>query len=770
MHLKRLEINGFKSFAQKTVLDFEPGITGIVGPNGSGKSNTADAVRWVMGEQSAKNLRTKKSHDVIFTGSDKKAQLSLASVSLHLDNKDHRLPLEYDEVVISRKVYRSGETEYLINKSKARLLDIVDILARGGVGQRSYVVISQGMADAVLKASPQELRSIFEDASGVKTYQLKKNDSLRKLSRTEENLVRVYDLLNEIAPRLKNLKRLAKKALEKGTVEKDLRALQQRWYKYSFGKLNADSVKFAGQTGKIKENIGILQKEVDEAKASLGDFYKKRGEDTFQEKVQEEIYILEGKRNELYKKLAQASGNIEIQKEKIKMRDVAKTVPVNLAYVRETVDSLVGDYNKIAAEIKKLLSDYALKPLDNNAALQIESNLKVLGDRILKMHDDVKRGNVIVASKEDDLEMKKEIEAHKNLISEIEKSISGMDAELKKIDAEILAKRQSIRQHAEEKREKEKDFFIKEREWREKETRMLSLKDSLRDIEIEKTKVDTRSEDLAKEIILELGEDPFNALKAELNAGGTIENLSLFDEQNLRSDVQKYKYKLAEVGSIDPLVVKEYEETNTRYEFLTGQTEDLKKAGESLRAVITELDIQIVIQFNEAFKKINEEFDKYFKIIFGGGNASLTKSTQIKTETGGAVIVEDESEEENYIKVDTIEIKANPPGKRVKDIALLSGGERALTSVALLFAIISNNPPPFVILDEIDAALDEANSGRFGRILQELADKTQFIIITHNRETMRQAKALYGVTMGDDSVSRVLSIKLEKLDQNAKAS
>jgi len=221
---------------------------------------------------------------------------------------------------------------------------------------------------------------------------------------------------------------------------------------------------------------------------------------------------------------------------------------------------------------------------------------------------------------------------------------------------------------------------------------------------------------------------------------------------------------LAEVGSIDPLVVKEYEETNTRFEFLTNQTEDLKKAIESLRAVISELDTQIVIQFNEAFKKINEEFDKYFKIIFGGGHASLSKSTQVKTETGGAVIVEDESEEENYIKVDTIEIKANPPGKRVKDIALLSGGERALTSVALLFAIISNNPPPFVILDEIDAALDEANSGRFGRILQELADKTQFIVITHNRETMRQAKALYGVTMGDDSVSRVLSIKLEKLE------
>ena len=248
VYLKKLEINGFKSFANKTALDFLPdrparnashndaggygssggrsGITAIVGPNGSGKSNVADAIRWAIGEQSLKNLRGKKSEDVIFAGTDKKTRLGSASVTLYFDNSDKRIPIEFGEVSITRKIYRSGESEYLINGSRVRLLDIVDLLAKAGIGKDSYCVITQGMSDAVLNATPVERRAIFEDAAGVKQYQIEKERSLRKLASTEENLTRVESLLVEIEPHLKTLKRQAEKASQGKEIASRLREKQ----------------------------------------------------------------------------------------------------------------------------------------------------------------------------------------------------------------------------------------------------------------------------------------------------------------------------------------------------------------------------------------------------------------------------------------------------------------------------------------------------------------------------------------------------------------
>ena len=237
VYLKRIEITGFKSFATKTILDFLPscdindgkncGITAIVGPNGSGKSNVADAIKWAMGEQSLKNLRGKKSEDVIFAGSGKKAQLGSAKVSLYFDNSDKKIPIEFEEVMIARKIYRSGEGEYLINGSKVRLIDIHDILAKAGVGQRSYCIINQGMADAVLNATPVERRVILEEAAGVKPYQLKKERSLRKLDTTRANMLRAADLVREIEPHLRVLKRQADKARKGEEVVQELKEKQK---------------------------------------------------------------------------------------------------------------------------------------------------------------------------------------------------------------------------------------------------------------------------------------------------------------------------------------------------------------------------------------------------------------------------------------------------------------------------------------------------------------------------------------------------------------
>ena len=277
MYLKKLEISGFKSFAHKTALDFLPdcvvapashsvsregvingkrcGITAIVGPNGSGKSNVADAIRWAIGEQSLKNLRGKKSEDVIFSGTDKKARLGTASVTLYFDNADKRIPIEFTEVSITRKIYRSGESEYMINGARVRLLDVVDLLAKAGIGKDSYCVITQGMSDAILNATPLERRSIFEDAAGVKQYQIEKERALRKLESTRENMVRVDSLLIEIAPHLKNLRRQAEKASQGKSVAEKLHTKQLLLYGFLWHI-------FQDELGTLVDERDVVQKQV----------------------------------------------------------------------------------------------------------------------------------------------------------------------------------------------------------------------------------------------------------------------------------------------------------------------------------------------------------------------------------------------------------------------------------------------------------------------------------------------------------------------------
>src|SRR6185436_5638099 len=230
MYLKRLELQGFKSFAAKTVLDFDPGMTSVVGPNGSGKSNIADALRWVMGEQSLKLLRGKKSEDVIFAGSDKKSKLSFAEVALTFDNKDRKIPLEYSEVVITRRLYRNGDSEYLINNQRARLLDVVDALMRSGFGASNYAVIGQGTIDQMILAGPAEIKNLVEEAAGVKPYYIKREKTMRRLEQTEENLSRVSELISEIEPRLRSLKRQAKRMEEREIIAAELRTLQQEFF------------------------------------------------------------------------------------------------------------------------------------------------------------------------------------------------------------------------------------------------------------------------------------------------------------------------------------------------------------------------------------------------------------------------------------------------------------------------------------------------------------------------------------------------------------
>lgn len=776
MYLKRLEIKGFKSFAKETTFDFmgqckafgteddqDCGITAIVGPNGSGKSNISDAVRWVMGEQSMKNLRGKKSEDVIFSGSDKKGKLSMAHVSLVFDNADKSMPVEFDEVIITRKIYRNGESEYLINDARVRLLDIIDIMARTGIGKESYCVVGQGMTDAILNAGPIERRGIIEDAAGVKHFQLRKHRAIKKLDRTKDNLDQVQALITEVTPHLRSLRRQANKARQSKDVYEQFKDAQRRYFSFVWEGLYKEKMDLEDE----RQRIGVLLKNAERETDQLSDqimIESKKVEDAQQieeyEKAKRAAYV---QLQSLEKKIAVAEGHIEIQKERRNHEDKVKSIPIDLGYVQKQLASIrieqedlvkrlekvedIDDVKIIVKELKKIHKEIA-QLYDDAGKKQIDVVQEDYADKI-RVYDDKIKG------------LNQEIQEHQKKVKVLRKEIEKLDAQ---ITVAVAADKEARTQ-----------FFALEKELREKQRMLDAVKDQFNEVKVHIARAEVREEDIVSEVRNELG--------LEIGDLGACDNKDGLGREDLERDMYKFKNKYEQIGGIDPLVIDEYEEMQERFDVLTSELEDLTNAIAQLKEVIKEMDEKIHKEFVTAYKEINTEFTKYFRILFNGGNAKLSKvhidvSPRIKKEDeiqGDVDIevlqdaLEDEDQERKNIQKRIelgIEIMASPPGKKVKHLSLLSGGERSLTSIAMLLAIISYNPPPFTILDEVEAALDEANSRRLAKIFAELSHKTQFIIITHNRETMRHANTMYGVTMGDDGVSQLLSVKLDQIKED----
>lgn len=758
MYLKKLEINGFKSFANKTTLDFLPecdiaggtkcGITAIVGPNGSGKSNVADAIRWAIGEQSSKNLRGKKSEDVIFAGTDKKGRLGTASVTLYFDNSDKRIPIEFAEVSITRKVYRSGESEYLINGSRVRLLDIVDLLAKAGIGKDSYCVITQGMSDAVLNATPLERRAIFEDAAGVKQYQIEKERALRKLESTRENLVRVDALTTEIEPHLKNLRRQAEKASQGKDVALRLNQKQILLYGYLWDNFQGERGKLVAERDVLQKSVfdieietNTLAKEVTEASATMEDQSK-------EETIARELSALRDEGNMLLRDRSILEGKIEIEKEKQKVEEVIRVIPVDLNYVRKALDEIRTHQTEL---IKRLEGVEKLEDVQD-----IREFAQVIKQKMYDLDTKAGEGSVkekkIIALPDDEKKLSDE------RLAQHEKDKEALNSKLEKLQKLLQNKEGELQSVRESSRTSRETFFTKEKLWREQERQLTLLKDQLNEVKVRLARVEVREEDLVTLVREEL-----NMKVEELTYDGTA-----VEREKLEREIARLKVEVEHIGTIDPLVVEEYQETEQRFQFLTRESADLKQASDSLRVVVKEMDQKIDGVFEEAFKEIKKKFESYFKIIFGGGKAELDIVKIRRRKTTEEEESEEDKEEESEEDEFGIEIFACPPGKKITNLSMLSGGERSLTSLALLFAIISHNPPPFAVLDEVEAALDEANSRRFSKMLQELSDHTQFIAITHNRETMAQAALLYGVTMGADGVSQLLSIRLDQIADGGK--
>jgi len=980
MYLKEIKAHGFKSFADKIVIDLEGNITGIVGPNGSGKSNVVDAVRWVLGEQSVKSLRgSDNMTDVIFSGSKSRNPLNVASVTLVFDNADHYLPIEFNEVAIKRRVYRDGTNEYFINNEKCRLKDITDILLDSGIAKESFNIISQGKIDDILSNRPQDRRVIFEEAAGVLKYKRRKEEALRKLERTHDNMSRVEDIIGELEVQVLPLKQQKEKALEYLDVKEELEGIEvaviasditeinqnYKEKKNLIEKLNAEiltiSTSNTGNEARIselklkidnlnneisskqrelleittkvekinsrkniilerqkyqvedsklhtslvdtkekilkietdiastnnliiiksdevsdlREKCNLKEKDVNDLKllrnkldVAIGDNYRKQNIlkskiEILKDNIENNSILpsstkaildnpkLTGVHNVIGKlfeldetysiaistALGAASANIVVDNEMVAKEAInylknnnlgrATFFPLNIIKPKgidtETMNILRSSNGFIAIAsdlvsydktyyniiVNQLGNVVVVKDIDcaNMISKRINYRYRVvtLDGNMLHVGGSITGGNKI--NNRNVITLKYELE---NLINEYKKvleDISKIEDNMNITDANIASESDKLYLLT-------KNKTVLEDEISSKKMAVSELNDMLDDLKHEAVSINnmlggslSNEEDMVikeyyaalkdKEMItnnleslsnerdnykeelddyehsIKQENSTYNAKTKELNnleievnrmdvkldnmLGTLSETYNMTYEKasneyklnievdEARTKVSNLRKKMRDIGMVNLAAIDEYDKVSERYEFLIKQREDLTNAQTTLLEIIQEMDNVMKDDFLKTFDIISENFAVTFKELFNGGTAELklTDPSNI-LETG-------------------VEIIACPPGKKLTSISLLSGGEKTFTAISLLFAILKSRRVPFCILDEVEAALDDVNVVSFGKYLTNLATKTQFIVITHKKKTMEFVNTLYGITMQESGVSKLVSVKLEEI-------
>ncbi|MDO8548485.1 MAG: AAA family ATPase [bacterium] len=742
MRLTSIELSGFKSFAKKTPLEFGSAITAIVGPNGSGKSNVAEAFRFVLGEQSMKSMRGKRGEDLIWNGSTSSPRAGRAGVKLFFDNSDRVLNLDFDEVILERVVHRDGANDYMLNGSIVRLRDISELLSQANIGASGHHIISQGEADRVLTAGSRERREMIEDALGLTAYLYKREEAERKLDKTAENMREVESLRRELSPHLKFLQSQVKKIEESHKLRDDVAEKYQEY-------LKRESVYIHILAESLKEERHAPERELKTLDSTIahvrGKLEKKHGLHAGTQELmqlEEEGRLAREKRDKISRELGRIEGELSAH-EKL-LQTVEGSVPAKeaQAFAERVEQEIVGALGLEGEKLKSKLS--ALIDATREFIRTLTSN------RDEKSHTN-----------------KEELIAKKG---PLEKELQALHAQEERVSKAVEALRRSIESQKDASREAERELFTAMARRSEVESALSSLrsKGELLNREQENFKREVGEAAALAGREATKYEDYVVRTPAGLPGQGEIvSDAEMFDEDRSKQDerrrkLERQKIRLEEIGAGNQdEVLKEYKETGERDQFLARELEDLYSSAEKLKELIEELTKTLEVRFSDGIEKINKEFDSFFKLMFGGGHASLTIVKEAKIRR--VAEAEDTEAEAEAVEIEEgIDITISLPHKRIKGLHMLSGGERALTSIALIFAMSQVNPPPFLILDETDAALDEANSRRYGDMIETLAKHSQLIVITHNRETMSRAGILYGITMGNDGVSKLLSVKFEE--------
>ena len=730
--LKRLEIVGFKSFAKKTVLDFSNSTTAIVGPNGSGKSNVAEAFRFALGEQSMKSMRGKRAEDLIFNGSHTVSRANRASVAIIFDNSQRTFKIDFGEVSLERAVFRDGTSEYSINGSKVRLRDITELLAGANVGETGHHIISQGEADRILLANNRERRAMLEDALGLKIYEFKKNEAQKKLIKTEENIAQVNSLRRELAPHLRFLENQVKKLERADQLRNELTDLAQTYFSIEDAYLAKERLKVAGEKRDALERLATATAELKniEERSTTDSEGVKRLE--LLRKIEKDVERLNEERSALSRAIGRVEGSLAVAKEhrekvvqkpyvKVQREDLAmlaREVGNHVAEESRTPDALYAALVAVGKTIKAFMSKYSTPESDmlgeeESTAYALENERAELLNK--------------------DSRLAEELERTKSALTRAREALSAHDETGRELRRRTLDFAQS---------KANEESALAKCEAREYELNLLSEV-----LERDKGEVLALA-GMASVSYIPLSSSPSEERKVQ---------------EDRRRTMERMKIRLEEAGGTGEEIRQEHKEVSEREMFLAKELDDLAKSASGLGALIGDLNTELAKHFSEGLAKVNASFGEYFSLMFGGGSARLTleepdEPDEFDDDTQEETVEDEPKEKERP----GIEIAVNLPRKKVRSLMQLSGGERALTSIALIFAMSQVNPPPFLILDETDAALDEANSRRYGDMIDNLAKKSQLIVITHNRETMNRTPILYGITMGGDGVSKLLSVKFDE--------
>lgn len=743
MRLNSIEINGFKSFAKKTILEFHSPIVCVVGPNGSGKSNVVEAFRFVLGEQSMKSMRGKAGLDLIFKGSKNLPKGSKASVVIHFNNKDKifkllndggdNIDLNYDTVSISREVYHDGLNKYILNNGEVRLKDINNLLASVNIGSSGHHIISQGEADRILNASPKDRKEIVEEALGLKIYQYKIKEAERKIERTNNNIKEVALLRRENAPHLNFLKKQVEKFEKAKGMQDELLLLYKEYLKKECVYLDKEKNNLTNQKSIIVSEINEISNKISDTESNISSEENKKVEDlrNFERKISEIRQV----RGEMERKLGRIEGMIEMEERRVEKPQLSQ----NISVPREELESFLKEANEYLEEA------IYMDVLENIAPLL--GKIRDILNRFYKHFGD--------DAKIDVTNNRSQLEELKNTQRDISIEIGKIIDEEKNLYEVINNLKNEISIVVESGREAEREKFNYKMKYQE-------LSSSLNIISVKEEGLKREQESFENEIkegSVLIGREILSY--QNFNIEGLFDR---FSQEETKRKIERIKIKLEDIGSNGGAdIIKEFEEVSTRDSFLAKEMEDLALSMESLKKLMTELKEKIDVEFKNGIIKINKEFQEFFALMFGGGTGHLSVIMENKKRKD-----EEEIMDEDIVLEQGIEINVSLPHKKVKELHALSGGERSLTSIALLFAMSQVNPPPFIVLDETDAALDEANSRKFGDMLEKLSKHSQLVVVTHNRETMSRAGVLYGVTVGADGASKLLSVKFEEAQAIAK--
>ena len=895
MRLSKIKLSGFKTFVEPTTLTLPSNLVGIVGPNGCGKSNVIDAVRWVLGESSAKYLRGESMSDVIFNGSASRKPVSNASIELFFDNSEKKIVGEfaqYNEISTRRVITRDGQSEYYLNGTKCRRKDITNLFLGTGLGPRSYAIVQQAMISSLIEAKPDEMRVFLEEASGISKYKQKRKETESRIKNTRENLNRLNDLKEEIDKQIKRLKKQARDAekyKELKNREKDIegeiiyckisdidKKLEQndsesKSYRDIYDdrltklrKVEADIEELRIKNNEVNESFNLKQKDHFEIQANIARIeqsieYEKELEsqksinaqeikkelDRIKIEYSEDQIELEQINAELVSKnksnqankinLSQLENELKTTSDHLITEDEvnerlrtelnelkttfeSESVRINLLEKQSTeqnrqkqiiinVHQLKDSFMALKSSLEESIADFG-----NETSQTISNQINRLEDKINQLSSEYEDTELKIAENEEQLSKSKDISAQtKLLIDELTEKKNQSDQ--KKVNLANL--RNTHSQKLTNLRERVQDAELKTESLK---TSQQGLQTAITRLEAQMTQLKSRSLELTAK------ENPQTSInhdqKLELES---LLNMSLESEKSLeierkkqeemqshlrnqevdrtnlnasvnqaREDLEKYKLKQKEyevrkeslneqlismgldytsidekssskdmtldslslelekilrgidrLGAINLAAEAEFKEESKRMEKLDEQFEDLNRALETLTSAIKQIDDESKSRFTETFEKVNEGLSKHFPRLFDGGKAYLEL-------------------EDNDALNGGVFVMARPPGKRNSNIHLLSGGEKALTAVALLFSIFELNPAPFCLLDEVDAPLDDTNVARFCEIVKEMSSNVQFVVITHNKTTMELTKQLIGVTMSEPGVSRLVSVDLDE--------